>query len=196
MNLTAYKIFFFFTLLLSTSTINAKSVVNYLLIDDELRFNQESYKLKWSSHPSDNYYKQEYLRKEDKLPNFRKMLLIETIKGNFTVNLVADFKVQKLEKLKLENPIINYERNDDKESNETIIDFIISDGKSIDEWNIYRYKLQKFKNNKYIVLFAYSLRSYSKNENDATKFYTYLKENRSKLINEFKKFQVPKIKIK
>ena len=53
------------TLLMSTASLaqNNNSPVDYLNIPGTIYFNSTSYNLSWTSHPSETYYKQEYLVK-------------------------------------------------------------------------------------------------------------------------------------
>lgn len=191
---TNQKLITILIFLFSLPVLSSENITDYLSIGEKLTFNQEQYNLKWSSHPSENYYKHEYLRSSDKLPQYEKMVLIEAIKGNLTVNQVADFKIQELEKQKINNPTINFQRFADEKSNETIIDFLISDGDTINEWNVYRYQMQILNNTKFIVLYAYSFRGYTHNNNELINYYSFIKENRLKLIEKVKNLKIPKIK--
>jgi len=71
------------------------------------------------------------------------MIIIESLIGDLTVEDAAKFKISELELLKKTNPVVNYNIYDN--GNEKIIDFVISDGAYIFEWNLYRYKYEKSK---------------------------------------------------
>lgn len=171
-----------------------ETIIDYLSIGNNINFDSETYHLKWSSHPSETYYKQEFLQKDDTLDKYQSMIIIEALKGDFTVDQIASFKVQELEKWKIKNPTINYQRFEEKETHETIIDFLISDGSSINEWNAYRYQLQQHGGNKYIVLYAYSYRNYTYNDKDLMTFYSFIKNNRLNIIEKIKRVEIPKIR--
>ena len=135
----------FFTIaffsLLFISTANAQSEpTEYLSVGKKIEFNGEDYELKWSSHPSNEYYKQEYLRENDKLPKYEKMLMVEAVKGDIPAINVANGKINELENWKKSNPIVSYEKFEN--GKEIILEFVLSSG-NIYEWNIYIYKNSK-----------------------------------------------------
>ena len=115
-----YKLFTIgFLSLLFISTVKAQSEpTEYLSVGKKIEFNGENFELKWSSHPSNEYYKQEYLRKDDKLPKYEKMLMVEAVKGNIPAINVATGKINELESQKRRNPIVNYEKFENKEKNQ------------------------------------------------------------------------------
>ena len=81
----------FFTIaffsLLFISTANAQSEpTEYLSVGKKIEFNGEDYELKWSSHPSNEYYKQEYLRENDKLPKYEKNANGRSCKRRYSSN--------------------------------------------------------------------------------------------------------------
>ncbi len=181
-----------------TSTQKSQETVatthtDYLSVGNTIQFNQEDFYLQWSSHPTNEYYKQEYLRKEDKLPNYEKMIIIEAVKGNISVNQAVKSKMNELENWKKQNPIVNYQKVENKKKNEVILDFLVSDGKSIYEWNVYRYQKQKNKNKEYLVLYAYSYRNYVSNKDELLKFLADVKHIRVNLVNKISKITLPKV---
>ena len=82
----------------------------------------------------------EYLRKEDNLNKYEKMLIVEAVKGEVTIDQAVSIKIKEFENWNKKNPAINYRRFDNVKTKETIIDYVISDGKGICEWNVYRYQ--------------------------------------------------------
>jgi hypothetical protein len=72
-------------------------VVDYLSAGKQLNFNGAKYDLKWSSHPSENYYKQEYLKTGEELGSYHNMILVEAIEGNLKVKDALKTKVSELE---------------------------------------------------------------------------------------------------
>lgn len=184
----------FFKLTITNAQTKA---VNYLNISNPLKIENKEYDLVWSSHPNQNYFKQEYLTSDQTLEKYKKMVLIEFVKGDFKLENVIQQKVSELEELKKNNPIVNfqvYENND-----EYILDFLLSEnskvGKEIKivERNIYRNKIIKEKGNNGIFLFAISEKGY---ENDLEAFFNNLKNNSSELIETVGNFNLPNIKIK
>ena len=51
---------------------NSKPITEYLNVPGPIVFNKDSFKIAWSSHPSSNYYKQEYIGSKDKIEKFKK----------------------------------------------------------------------------------------------------------------------------
>ncbi|UKB78499.1 hypothetical protein [Chryseobacterium sp. MEBOG07] len=178
--------------------IKAQNKVNdYLSVPGPINLNQKEYNLAWSSHPNENYFKQEYLSPKENINQYNSMVLIEFVKGNFTLKDIIDQKIGELQKAKKTNPVINYQILEN--NGEYILDFLISenskDGKEIliAERNIYRYKLINNSKNKGILLFAVSERGYEKNMDD---FFNNLKANSSQLIEIVGNFKLPDIEIK
>jgi hypothetical protein len=178
--------------------IKAQNKVNdYLNVPGPINLNQKEYNLAWSSHPNENYFKQEYLNPKENINQYNSMVLIEFVKGNFTLKDIIDQKIGELQESKKTNPVVNYQVLEN--NGEYILDFLISenskDGKEIliAERNIYRYKLINNSKNKGVLLFAVSERGYEKNMAD---FFNNLKANSSQLIKIVGNFKLPDIEIK
>lgn len=178
--------------------VNAQNKVNdYLNISGPIKLNQKEYNLVWSSHPNENYYKQEYLSSNENINKYGSMILIDFIKGDFNLKDIVDQKVGELQEMKKNNPVVNYQIFEN--NGEYILDFLISenskDGKEIliAERNIYRYKLVNKGKNKGILLFAMSERGYPENMDS---FFNNLKANTSKLIEIVGNYKLPAIEIK
>lgn len=174
-------------------TINA--IIDYLSTGTELSFNNEMYNLAWSSHPNATYYKQEYLRKSEKLEKYEKMIMVEAIKTTLNPENVSQMKINELTNLKKTNPIINFKQTELSNQNDKIISFTISGG-NILEWNIYRYQQQQMGNENMIILYSYSYRNYVASKEDVTKFISYVKNNENKMMETITKINIPKVKIK
>ena len=169
----------------------------YLSISEPISFDKSSYDLAWTSHPSEAYYKQEYLPKGDTIEKFKKMILLEILTGNTKLKDVVAAKVSELKKMKASNPAVNYETFE--KNGEVILDFLVSentpDGKylNIVERNVYRYKSVTDKNGqKGILLFGVSERAYG---DDIDKFFPNLKAHKFDLINSVGAFSIPEIVI-
>ncbi|MBO9693715.1 hypothetical protein [Chryseobacterium sp.] len=178
--------------------VNAQNKVNdYLNIPGPIQLNQNEYNLIWSSHPNENYFKQEYISSNENVNRYNSMVLIDFVKGDFNIKDVVDQKVAELQKMKKNNPVVNYQIFENKE--EYILDFLISenskDGKEIliAERNIYRYKIIGNGKNKGVLLFALSERGYPENMES---FFNSLKTNASKLIEKVGNYKLPDIEIK
>lgn len=169
----------------------------YLGVAGQILFDKTSYNLAWTSHPLDNYYKQEYLAKGETIEKFKKLVLLEIITGKTKLKDVVAKKIAELKKMKASNPIVNYETFE--KDGEVMLDFLVSantpDGKylSIVERNVYRYKSVVDKNGqKGVLLFGVSERAYG---DDIDKFFPKLKAHRFDLINLIGAFELPEIKI-
>ncbi|MEP7255365.1 MAG: hypothetical protein ABI666_06290 [Ferruginibacter sp.] len=174
------------------------TVVEYLSVPGPITINNYTYNLSWSSHPSADYYKQEYIGAKDNAEKYNKMVSVEVLLGDAKPADLAKTKINELNQLKQTNPIVNYETF--QKNGEVILDFLLSqnspDGKKIIilERNVYRYKAVTDKNGKKgVMLFGISERSYG---NDADTFLSALKKNKSVLINAVAAFNIPEISIK
>lgn len=199
MNLIKLISIFLLTHSISTSIFGQENKpTDYLGNENAIIFDNVAFNLFWTSHPADNYYKQEYLEQGDTIEKFKKLVLLETLTGKIKLKDVVSKKVAELKKIKKTNPVVNYEAF--RKDGEVILDFLLSvnthDGKylSIVERNVYRYKSIKEKNGlKCILLFGISERAYGK---DIDNFLAKLKEHRFDLVNLVGQFQIPDITIK
>ncbi|AQX06880.1 hypothetical protein ATB99_10950 [Elizabethkingia meningoseptica] len=170
---------------------------DYLSVPGPVKFNQASWNLSWTSHPSDNYYKQEYLTPGEQPDTYKKMLMLDYISGNFALNDVAGQKINELKKLKETNPVVQFQLYEN--NGEVILDFLLSanDAKgniSIIERNIYRYKKTTDSSGQPgILLFGLSERAYAP---DIHKFLTDLKDNAQTSLNAVAAFTIPSISLK
>ena len=180
--------------LLFISTVRSQSETKeYLSVGKKIEFNGETFELKWSSHPSDVYYKQEYLRKDDKLPKYEKMIMVEAVKGDIPAINAATGKINELENWKKNNPIVEYEKFENKKENEIILEFVMSDGNSVYEWNIYRYKNENNESGKYLILYSYSYRNYITNEDEKNKFLNEIKTLKTDLVDKIGEIELPNV---
>ncbi len=189
---------FFVGLLFSTCTSGQTSkLTDYLGVAGPISFNNVSYNLAWTSHPAYNYYKQEYLSKGDTIEKYKTLIMLEIITGKVKLKDIVAAKVSELKKMKVLNPVINYETFE--KDGEVMLDFIISentpDGKLVStvERNIYRYKSVVDKSGqKGVLLFGISERHYG---NDIDDFFATFKSKRFDLINLVGAFDIPEISI-
>ncbi len=169
----------------------------YLGVAEQISFDKTSYNLAWTSHPTNNYYKQEYLAKGDTIEKFKKLILLEISTGNTRLKDVVATKIAELKKMKASNPVVNYETFE--KDGQVMLDFLVSentpDGKyvSMVERNVYRYKSVVDKNGlKAVLLFGVSERAYG---DDIDKFFPNLKAHRDNLINLVGTFTLPEITV-
>ncbi len=169
----------------------------YLGVAGPISFDKVFYYLAWTSHPANDYYKQEYLAKGDTLEKFKKLIMLDLITGKTKLKDIVATKVAELKKMQISNPVINYETFE--KDGEVMLDFIISentpDGKlvSILERNVYRYKSISDKSGqKGVLLFGVSDRHYG---NDIDDFFATFKAKRFDLINLVGAIDIPEISI-
>lgn len=183
---------------LVTFSLHAQNkTIDYLSIPGPIKMDNKTYNLVWSSHPNENYYKQEYLSSNEKIEKYNTLSLIEFVKGDFNLKDVVDQKVSELEKMKQSNPVVNYKTYEN--NGEYILDFLMSenskDGKEIliAERNIYRYKLITVNESKGVLLFAISERGYQENMDQ---FFSNLKNNSTHLIEVVGNYKLPAVQLK
>ena len=172
-------------------------VQDYLGMGKEVVFNDKKYILSWSSNPSTNYYKQEYLINANESNPKRSMIITECLDANISLNDAVEYKKNELDKRKKWDFVANYTvyTNEDKKD-EAIIDFVISDTMTNYEWNLYRFQKQKGKDNKSrLVLFAYSFKDSLNDNSDLKVFFDNIKNNRVKMINSLQSFKIPVVTI-
>lgn len=176
-----------------------KPAIDYLHVPGPIRFENKSYDLSWTAHPAANFYKQEYLVKDDDAGKFHMMILMDVVTGETAIKNVVATKVAELKKMKEGNPMINYEVVKDPESGEYMIDFLLTanapDGSiSIAERNVYRYKTFADKTGHTgVLLFGISSRVYG---SEVTPFFASLKSNRKDLMDKVAQVVVPAINIR
>jgi hypothetical protein len=194
-------IIFFVVVFFSSSSYGQakKAVIDYLNLPGPVAFDSKSYHLSWTSHPSANYYKQEYIVKGDNAAKFNSMLMVELATGDMLIKDVVAAKLEELKQMKKTNPFVNYEGFDNPKTGEYMIDFLLSqntpDGKdiSIAERNVYRYiPFADKAGKKGIILFAISTRSYG---DKIQPFLVSLKSKKSDLVNKIAQYKFPELKI-
>lgn len=173
-------------------------VKNYLGTPDSLIFNDISYKLVASYHPSEHYYKQEYVPTGELADHFNTMLTLDFFITDNDAKWMRGMKIAELVERKKNDAVVNYDSRDNPSTGESILDFILSDSNNgklnVVERNIYKYKSFSDKSgNKGILMLGLSQRGYGDKIND---FFAGLKANR---MNDFRKlaaYSVPDIEIK
>ena len=171
-------------------------VEDYLHLGDKYRFDNKDYKLVWSSHPTSNFYKQEYILPNENVEKYTRMIMIDFLEGDLTPKDAISNNINNLENSKKQNPIINYQMYERED--EYMLDFIISknsqDGKEILilERNVYRYFRINTPKRKGVLLFGVSDRAYTKKEMD--NMFSVLKNKKLDLVNKVIQIEVPKIK--
>ena len=178
------------------TTVSSGRVENLLTAPELVKFKGTDYKLAWSSHPSENYYKQEYIPSGEIIDEYRRMIGIELLGGVLTAQDAVDQKIAEIKARKATDRLSNFELREDKEKNELILDFMLSEGTGesvILEWNVYRYANYQNAGEKGLTLFSYSQRAFG---NEVIQFGPDIRDNRKKYVEEFTALKRPEIKMK
>lgn len=181
----------------STTNQTAK-IENFLNVPELINFSGTDFNLSWSSHPSDNYYKEEFIPKDNDVEKYKQMIIAELALGNITAKDAVSQKIRELEARKPTDKIVKYQVLENKSTNEILLDFMVSEGRgetdTIVEWNAYRYSNYSDKTGKKgVYLFALSKRGYGK---DSLSFVSDLIANRQKYVADFVALTRPEINLK
>jgi len=178
--------------LILSLNLSSQNLKNYFSVS-EVSFSNTIYKLAWSSHPNDVYYKQEYLPAGEKPESFKTMIMIEAITVDASIENVVRLKESELQERKKTDQVCNYQITTNSQTGEYMIDFLLSSG-DIVEWNAYRYKkIVDSKGSPTILLFALSKRAYGA---DYKNFLVGLKTDRIDAINLVWNYNLPTINFK
>ena len=155
-------------------------------------FEGTSFELAWTSHPTDTYYKQEYVPEGQVVDAYAEMFMVDVITaGQTPQQAVAGFTAE-LDKRKATDPVVNYAILENPDTGEVLFDFLLSDtssGEIIVEWNAYRYSPL----GEGTSLFAISRRGYG--EDGATGFLAQLPEWRAASIAALADLALPEISL-
>lgn len=179
--------------MLLAGTAHAADTTDRLGVPGPLQFDGSSYRLAWSSQPSPDYVKQEYLRAGDSLPNYREMVLVEALTRDIGVMDAVRSQMDLLQQRKANDPLVNMSLMQNPESGEALLDFVISarneQGELLLEWNAYRYAAHPERG---VLLLGISRRAYG---NEAAKaFLGELKTQRTADIQALTQVALPELK--
>ena len=172
------------------------TVTDYLHVPGPVSFSQVDYILNWSSHPSETYYKHEYLPKGENPEHYSQMIMLEMALGDLVAMDIAKGKADEINGRKGADPLAGYTIGENKGTGEVLLDFMLSEGSgetAIAEWNSYRYKTYVGPSGqKGIMLFALSKRGYGA---DVNAFAADMKANHKKYVAEFEGVKFPEVKL-
>ena len=186
-----------FLLLAAGNHVQAQPVER-LGIPGPLRFDKVPFTLAWTSRPSDNYFIQEYLPAGEHVEDFHQMLTVHLTVVDIALADAVSLKIAELKKRRADDPTCNYAVEQNADSTEYMIDFVVTQSKDdmieIAEFNVYRYREVIVSGGKRAVLVvAYSKRAYG---DEADKFYERLNKIRSKYLNAMIDFGMPAVNIR
>ena len=184
--------------LILSSFMYCNQIVDYFHISRELIFDGVNYSLSWSDHPSDIYYKQEYVPKTETVDHFHNMVLIEFLKGDLDIKDAIKAQLSVIVERKKTDKICNYKLIFNEKTGEYILDFVNSeisnDKLSLIEWNAYKYRPYVDKvGHKGIMLTGFSHREYG-DENGAD-FLKKLADYRNEMLKKLYSYNVPAIQL-
>jgi hypothetical protein len=152
-------------------------------------FEDTSFDLVWTSHPSDTYYKQEYLPAGEALESYSQMFMVDVLVEGATPESAAADMIAGLKERQASDPVVNFDMIGNEATGELILDFLLSDSSSgtvIVEWNAYRYVPY----GDGLALFAISRRGY---DDDASAFIGRLAEWRTGSIEALAAMELPEV---
>jgi len=166
-----------------------EAVVEALDVPGPIEFLDDSYALSWTSHPTADYFKQEYLPEGQQSDSYAAMFMVDALTSAATPQGAANTQITNLEQRKSTDPMVNYNQISNPESGDVILDFLLSDESgptAIIEWNAYRYT----KLGDGIALYAISRRAYG---DDIEAFLGQLGQMRQDNISALAEYDLPPI---
>ena len=176
------------------SANETKTTQDLINMGKVVNFNNLEFHLKWSANPSAKYFKQEYLQSGSSLDNYKEMITVDALKGKLTLEQALKIKIQELQQLKKTNPIVNYSVYQKDKS--YTLDFIMTDGGELFEWNLYKYINKGTGEKQHLVLCSYTYRKIIKTQEMAEQFFGYIKDQRNNMIQELHKIDISSVEIK
>jgi len=172
----------------------AQQADDMLGVPGPISFQERDYVLSWTSRPTPDYIKQEYVPQGQTVEAYSEMILIETVVGAITPIQAAALQVQSLDARKGTDPVVNHQIMQNEASGEVLLDFVVSDLSAdpvVVEWNAYRYAA--LPGSEGVMLYAVSRRGYG--QDGATQFMSGLGALRSEAISALTAQPLPEISI-
>jgi hypothetical protein len=159
-----------------------------LSIPGPIELNGISYEFAWSSHPTETFYKHEYVPEGQTVEAYDEMFLIDVLAVGQTPEEAAAGMVSALGEREGSDPLLNFELIENEATGEYILDFILSaeagDGLIV-EWNAYRYVAWGAG----VAMYGVSHRAYG--EDEAADFLTGLGDLRQETIAALAQMELP-----
>lgn len=176
----------------SAAETAANAPVNHLQTPTSIVFGATTYTLVWSSQPTAEYVKQEYLPKGESVRHFSRMMLIERIEKGSNVKDAVAAQISKIKAQRQKNPapylplISNMLEN--PKTHEVILEFFMYE-KPVTEWNAYRYTATP--SGQGVMLVGISHRGYEDEEPYLPELTEDLKQHRAQWIDELANMPLP-----
>ncbi|MBS9721952.1 hypothetical protein JYU29_14770 [Tianweitania sp. BSSL-BM11] len=194
MNLLRATLVVAVTLLANQSLAQDADTEDRLGVPGPIQFQNTAFALAWSSKPTNNTYKQEYVPAGQSVESFEDMFLVEAVTGSLTPAEAATAQIDFLKQRKATDPVVNYAILHNEKTGNIVLDFVLSDLQAdpvIVEWNAYRYA--PLKNDGGVALYGMSRRAYG--EADAKAMLRGLKAIRDADLEPLALFDVPVISV-
>lgn len=102
----------------ATVVNQSSKVENFLNLPQTINFKGTDFNLSWSSHSSANYYKQEFIPKDNVADKYTQMIIDELVVGDVTAKDAISQKIQELEARKATDKLAKYQVSENKETKE------------------------------------------------------------------------------
>ncbi|WP_156385734.1 hypothetical protein [Devosia sp. Root685] len=148
-----------------------------------------SFELAWTSHPTDAFYKQEYVPEGQTVEAYDQMFMVDVLTNGVSVGDAAGTMIKGLQERKASDPVVNFDVMQNEATGEMILDFMLSDSSGeavIVEWNAYRYVPLEDG----VAMFGISRRGYG---DGASELLRGLKETRMKTIQALAELELPEV---
>ena len=167
----------------SCLSMSSQELIDYLNVGNTIEFNGQKMVLRWSSHPMELYYLQEWIPEDETFDNYSQMFTVAVILSEeVTPQLAVQMKIQELEERAKTDACCNYQVYENND--EYILDFLVSDGNgetlNCVEWDIHHYKTAIINGKKAQQLNYISTRAYG---DDILPFLESIKDKRVEWIN-------------
>jgi hypothetical protein len=171
-------------------TMAQDAVVEALGVPGPIQFMDDSYALSWTSHPTPDYFKQEYLPDGQQSDSYAAMFMVDALTSSGTPQGAVNSLIAGLEQRKPTDPMVNYNQISNPQTGDVILDFLVSvsGGAPIIEWNAYRYT----KLGDGVALYAISRRAYG---DDIGTFLGQLSAMRQANISALADFDLPPVTV-
>jgi hypothetical protein len=180
--------------LLSPLSLAAEPVVDRVGAPGPIRFGGTEFVLAWSSHPSADLFKQEYLPAGQDVERYESMVMLDVRPTGASATQMAAGMVQQLKARKATDPVVNYDLLLKPAGNEALLDFVISANDPASgvliEWNAYRYTTGT--DGRGTVMLGISRRAYG--DAAARAFFTGLKASRARDIDTLARLPIADVK--
>ena len=174
----------------SCVSMSSQEMIDYLNVGNTIEFNGQKMVLRWSTHPVELYYLQEWIPENETFDNYSQMFTVAVILAEeVTPELAVQMKVEELEERAKSDACCNYQVLEN--NGEYILDFLVSDGNgktlNLVEWDIHHYKTAIINGKKAQQLNFISTRAYG---DDIMPFLESIKSKRAEWINALTQMDV------